>query len=282
MKKLLLAFSSLAAIVLVSCSKEKSNENGGSGGGSSNQLLSKVVTKTGSDSTVQSFGYNSSGKLTSLNTTGISGGSALAIQEKFVRNSSGIVTQVITRDPDLAQYGIDSLITNVRYNTTNGRYTNRVTELNLLGGALVIRDSSTLTYDGSGKVIMETDYIDDGSGSGYEPSSKTEYTYTGTNMMTIKSSSYDTNSGSFSEDYTTTQTYDAKVSPLVLGNEAFAIAYPEFYSSNNVINSVLVNPTDPSQNATTATTLTYNSANKPLSGVTNVQGGQSGTVTYFY
>jgi hypothetical protein len=285
MKKLFGTVAVLSTILMVSCQKELSEQTGGTptnpgGGNTSLGLLVKAVSKSGSDSTVLSFGYNSAKKLTSMNTTGVSSGSAIDVSERFVRNSAGIITQTITKSPTFAQYGIDSLITDVHYNTTTGRYTSRVTLLNLV--VFSILDSVALTYDASGKVIMEKDYVDDGTGGGYEEQSKTEFTYSGNNLLSAKSSSYDVTTSTYTVDNTNTFTYDSKVSPLILGNEAFAIDYSNFYSANNVVKMVVDVPADPTQNQTTNSTYTYNSANKPVTGTGVVTGGQTVNATYTY
>jgi len=270
---------------MVSCQKELSEQTGGTpsnpgGGNTSTGLLAKTVSKSGSDSTVLTFGYNSAKKLTSLNTTGISAGSAIDLTERFVRNSAGIITQTIMKSPTFAQYGIDSLVTNVHYNTSTARYTSRVTLIDL--GIFSVLDSVALSYDASGKVIMEKDYVDDGSGGGYQEQSKTEYTYSGNNLLSVKSSSYDVTTSTYDVDYTNTYTYDSKVSPLILGNDAFAIDYTDFFSANNITKIVVDVPSDPTQNQTTTSTFTYNSSNKPATSTAVITGGQTFTSTYIY
>jgi hypothetical protein len=286
MKKLLFYTLGLSSLVMVSCQKEISMEtggnpgNGGGNGGNPLGLLVKLVAKSGGDSTVLNFGYNSDKKLTSLVTSGVASGTAIDLRERFVRNSQGIVTQTITKTADLAQFGLDSLITNVTYNTSTSRYVSRVTVIDVMG--IVIRDSVALGYDASGKVNVEEDFMDYGTAGGYVRSSKNEYTYSGNNITVVKSSAYDDASSSYTEQFTDNFTYDTKTSPLILGNEAFAVGYANWFSSNNIIKSVIVDPTDPTANETVDVTIVYNSSNKPVTSTEVVQGGGTTINTFTY
>jgi hypothetical protein len=278
MRNSLTAVLAILTIGLFSCQKEVDDVFKSSGGGSANSgLLKKVVTLNGTDSTVFTIGYNSSSKITSVYTSGVGSGTTINTQESFIRNNQGIVTQIITKDADYAAYGIDSIITIV--NSVGGKYTSRVSNINLLG--LLFKDSVAFTYSGS-TIIKEEDFLDVGIGTGYAPTTKNEFTYTGNNITAIKVSVYDDASSSYQDDYTQTFTYDTKASPLILGVEGIAIGYYNWYSSNNVVKLVAVSSTDPTQNETQTVTYTYNSSNRPLTAITAVQGGPTFNSTYSY
>jgi hypothetical protein len=282
MKKLITAIPVLTLIFMVSCKKETSLQTGGApgSGGGGNQpsgLLSKLVSKSGSDSTVLVFGYDASKRLISLNTSGSDSSGNFQDSRRFVRNAQGIITQIIDKNPDLAQFGLDSVVTRLDY---NGRYTNRVIEINTL--FVAIKDSTALSYDANGNIILEHEYTDYMMGGGYEETAKTEYTYSGNNISLIKVSSFDSTTASYLPVYNATYNYDAKTSPLILKNEGTAIGYSDFFSSNNVTQAAFEVPSDPSSNFTLNTTYTYNSDNKPITGTGVVQGGGTSTSSYFY
>ena len=278
MKNLLTAVCAVLCLALFSCQKELNPD--GFGGGSNNNssgLLTKLIIRNGADSNVASFSYNSNNKLIAVNTSGIDAGTVIDTRERFERNAQGIITQIVTKSADLVTAGIDSVISKLGY--TGGRYINRVSIIDFFG-VFQFRDSAIFTYDGSGNITTVEDFLD--VGSGYGPYLKSLYTYTGKNITTIKSFSYDDVSLSYVEAYTRTITYDTKTSPLNLGIEAFAIGYYNWYSANNAIKSVTVSPTDPTQNETQDVTYVYNSSNMPVSGTTVIQGGPIATFTFVY
>jgi hypothetical protein len=280
MKNLLTAVLGILCLSLFSCQKEV-NPDGFNGGGNNNNnstgLLSKMVVKSGSDSTVASFTYNSSNKLIAVFQSGSDAGTVIDTRESFIRNSQGIITQIITKNAELLASGIDSVISKVSYG--GGRYTNRVSYIDFFG-VFLFKDSAVFTYDGGGNIVTVEDLLD--VGAGYEPYIKTEYTYSGKNIATVKTYSYDDTSSKYVEEYVETRTYDTKVSPLILGNEAFALNYNSWYSANNAIKSVTVSSTDPTLNGTQDVTYTYNSSNKPISGATVIQGGTTASITFTY
>src|SRR5580765_6166154 len=98
MKRVFTTLSILTALFLFSCQKEagfSGSDNGGGGNGGG--LLKKLVSKSGSDSSVLAFGYNSSQKIITLNTTITSGGTSTLIQERAERNAQGIIQKLIIK-----------------------------------------------------------------------------------------------------------------------------------------------------------------------------------------
>ena len=280
MKNLLIALFSAWCLTLCSCQKELNPDGFNGGGGSSNNspdLLSKMVIRSGSDSNVASFTYNSGNKLTSVFIAGVDAGAVIDRKETFIRNAQGIITQIITKDADLAASGIDSVISKVNY--SGGRYTNRVSLIDFFG-LFQFKDSAVFTYDGNGNVITVEDLLD--VGGGYEPYIKQQYTYTAKNLTGIKFYLYDDASAKYVEETSETRTFDSKLSPLILGNEAFALNYDAWYSTNNAIKSVTVSSTDPSLNDTQDVAYTYNASNKPVSATTVIQGGTTATISFVY
>jgi hypothetical protein len=281
--KLITTLSVLASLFLVSCQKEadfsnNSGNGGNNGGGTTGSgLLTKIVSKSGSDSSILAFGYNSSKKIITLNTTIVSGGTTSPVQERVERNSQGIITKLIIKSDFYQQSGFDSVETIIHY--TGGRYTSRVTSFDAV--VIVLKDSVSMIYDGTGKVVTEKDYLDFGTGS-YEEKGKIDYTYSGSNIASIKNYSYDASSASYSLDQTYTyDQYDNKISPMSMGIEGFLFDSAPFYSSNNPTKSSVSSPLGGTYTYTT--TYTYNSSNKPVTAMSTIQPGNSiATGTYYY
>jgi hypothetical protein len=278
MKNILTAFLACLCVGLFSCQKEVDDIFAGNSNNSP-ELLTKIVAHSGSDSAVVEYSYNSKNQLIAMNNYGVDAGTPISRIEKFIRNGQGIITQIITKDADLASSGIDSVISKVNYN--GGRYSSRVSVIDFFG-AFIFKDSSAMSYDGTGNVVLVEEFLDLGLGTGYEPFLKTEYTYSGKNIAAVKTYSYDDASAAYVEEVVETYTYDSKSAPLVLGNDAFAIGNYVLYSANNFVKYVIVSSSDPTQSETEDVTYVYNSSNKPSSATAVIQGGSTATITYFY
>src|SRR5436190_19928219 len=168
--RILITFLAFTSLAVLSCQKEHDSINGG--GGTSSIRLIKMVAKSGSDSSVSEFTYNSSGRIVGK-LSGVESGGLLDLRLSYVRNSSDVIQKQILKSNDLAALGMDSIVTVVNYDIGNNRYKNAVSVIVLFG--LAIKDSIVFQYDGGGRLTSEIDYTD--AGSGMEPSSKTEYTY---------------------------------------------------------------------------------------------------------
>src|SRR5258705_997624 len=120
MKLFFATLSILTILFLFSCQKEVdfsngNGGNGGGGGGTSGTRLVKTVTKSGSDSAVSEYGYNSSDKIISFKVSGAVSGQSFDTRITYIRNSSGIIQKQILKDIDLIANGIDSIVTIVNY-----------------------------------------------------------------------------------------------------------------------------------------------------------------------
>jgi len=282
--RIIITLFTCTSIFLFSCQKESDfanrDSNGGGGGGVvTGTRLIKMVFKSGTDSSVNLYKYNSSGKLIGITTTGNDAGSPIDTKKIFERNSQGIIQKIIIKDAELVQYGLDSLVTNVHYDATTARYTSWTIVIDVFG--TVTRDSAALIYNTGGKVISELGYSDNGTGN-YILTTKFDYTYSGNNLVSRKAFSY--GSGTFLEDFTITDEFDTKESPLILGNEAFVIdanSIGPYYSANNISKETVTYPVDPTEILTIA--YTYNSSNKPGSAIFNFQPDNTTVnVTYYY
>jgi len=275
--RIILTLSALACVFLFSCKKEEDFANGGNNSGGTNPTrLVKMVTKSGSDSSVYNFTYNSSGKITGANLSGAESGQPIDLRISYIRNASGIIQKQILKSNEFASVGIDSIVTIVNYDAGNNRYKNAISVFSVFG--FPIRDSIVFQYDASGKMISEIDYTD--GGGGYEPSTKTEYSYSGNNLLSEKFYSYNATSAAFDLDETDTYEYDAKTNPLQFASDAVVLNLVPFYSANNVTKTTVV-ASNPADNYITTETYTYNSSNRPATS-TSVTGSETATTTYYY
>lgn len=209
MKRLQTAFYFLTALFLISCQKEIEGTIGNSNPGNTNGAkLVKVVSKSGSDSTVVNYTYNGSGKIINYAVSGIDSGQAIDLRVSFVRNTSGIIQKRIIKTDDLITFGIDSIVTNIGYDATNNRYKSAVTSTSFFG--FTFRDSVAFNFDGAGKLASQIDYSNDGFGGVYTIASKIEYTYAGNDILTQKYYSYDAAGSAFTLEETDSYEYDSK------------------------------------------------------------------------
>ncbi|TMI77856.1 MAG: hypothetical protein E6H10_18195 [Bacteroidetes bacterium] len=236
-----------------------------------------MVAKSGSDSSVSEFTYNSSGRIVGFKLSGVESGGPLDLRLSYVRNSSDVIQKQILKSNDLAALGMDSIVTVVNYDIGNNRYKNAVSVIVLFG--LAIKDSIVFQYDGGGRLTSEIDYTD--AGSGMEPSSKTEYTYVGNNLAGEKYYSYDNLAATFQLEETYTYEYDSKINPLQFAPDAAVLNMNPFYSANNITKTTYVDATDASNNYVSTDTYTYTSANRPATSM-SVTGSNTITTTYYY
>ena len=290
MKRLLIALTA-AVTVMTACQKEPSFEDpnsnpgsggggtgGGSGGGGSTPqgLLVRSVQATSTDSTVTQYGYDASKRLTSLAINS----SQYNVSVRIVRNSSGIINQIVLKSDALTTYGIDSVVSRVNYNSATSRYTSTVYNLSIQGFSFT--DSTALSYDGSGNLTSKMTFERVAPFS-YDTISKVDYTYASGNVTTEKGYEYDDSLGKFVQVTTTSYTYDSKASPLILGVEALLFYDGTLFGSNNATVVDYVDLTDPTQNYKVTYSYSYNSSSKPSGGTAvETPGSVNYTLRYYY
>lgn len=271
--KFALSFLALVIIMLTSCQKEISGDilNGGGGGGNTTTgLLIKTVQKTGQDSLVTTYTYNSNKKITGLTQTGTDEqGNVVNREYRYYRNSSGIITSYTGIDADLVSAGVDSVSVIVHYNSSTSRYTSNV--LNLTASGLTLLDSSAFVYDGTGKIIAENAYESpSGNGSDYYLSGKIDYTYDASgNITQLEIHDLDI-SGAEIFTATTKLNYDTRNNPLHFGMEGFAVGHQEWASPNNISSEALSDSNGPADDQILSIIFTYNSNSEPATGQTTV------------
>ncbi len=251
-------------------------------GNLANQLLVKVVAKTGAnDSTVTTYSYDAQRRLIREVVVSTAGGNSLQTEFIINRNSAGVITSSVLKSPDLAATGIDSLVT--RFNYSNNRYLNGAFTLSLQG--ITFTDSTLYTYDANERIITDQHLLK----STLIPLPipipilKNVYTYSadGKNLTKQEQSAPSTPGGPLSPVSNQTYTHDTKVNPLILLNEAIILNRSDWYNANNVLTNQFASTSNPTQNFTVDNSYRYNTANKPDS-LFSTRAGQVTTSKFFY
>lgn len=288
MKKISLALPVLVSIILFSCQKEVSFSGGSGGGtgggGTTGNTLVKTVSKTGTDSVVTIYTYNAGKKLINQTITGMQQGVDAGNEYRYYRNASGIITHYTQINPNLVVVGIDSVTTFVHYDAAASRYTSTVAELSLFGFS--VTDSTVLVYDAAGKVIRTDVYQSIPLIGGYDLSIRVKYTYAANGNVT-QLDTYDATSGTDDLVSTIKYTFDAKTSALNVNamfaklSEAFAIGHGDWVSVNNATKVEIIDVNTPANNQTSTVTYTYNTGNRPVTGI-NTRGTMIDNLFYYY
>ncbi len=282
MRKLFFLLTAVV-VTMAACQKEASLENPNSTPGNPNNpsagLLTRLVDVFGNDSTIVEISYDDANRLIRHTYTATDPDDDTYV--RAVRNSAGIITRFTRIDDVVLSLGLDSLVTNLFYNTAQSRYTHSLATFN--DGTDVYSDSTAYSYDATGNMTAKTRYIRVGS-SPYVAIQKSEYTYAGGNALSEKYYTLNAQNLTMELRITYNYSFDDKVNPLKLGTEAMILMDDVSYFGNNNANSVTIIPADdPASSFTIALAYTYNSANKPAGAtVTQQPGGGSSTLRYYY
>jgi len=277
----------LFGTVIISCQKEISfdNNGGNSGGGTTGDLVTRIVSKVGTDSTVNEYEYDSNKRLIREKISGVSQAVAINNDLRIIRNSAGIITSTIQKNAELIAQGLDSAVSRINYDAASNRYTSRVIEISFFG--LTTIDSTVFIYDAGGKVIREEDYLSNPAfGSFPLLAAKTEYTNGSSGITQTNISFSDPIAGGPFELLATVKyTYDGKVSPLILPpGEAAVIARTDLSATSNGTKMEFEDIANGGAGSFTNTLVyTYNSKNKPLSAVsTQTPGNIVSNISFYY
>jgi hypothetical protein len=267
MKNILLPLV-LSLFLLASCSKELSLDSGGAPTLTTN-LLVKIVYDYGDDSSQVEYSYDANKRLIGQKISGSIQGFTVQSEIRLVRNASGLITQIIKKDPNLVAGGIDSLVTVLNYDITAARYSSRVTRF--LTSNVLITDSISLVYNSSGKLSREDEYIAAASlGNVYVPLSRTELTWDLLgNVSQVSYSEADISTGApLQLFYVNGFTYDEKKNALQIPiNEAYGTGFYDMAGPNNVLKSVYNDKISQTDSYTLDYLYEYNAKSKPASGV---------------
>ena len=280
MKKNSFILFCLMVLIVVSCQKEI--DWGLGGGGAVDKLLVKIISKTGLDSSITTYTYNSAKQLTGENITGVSGTTSLDADLKIYRNSAGIIQKTVQVAAALLANRIDSVVTRFNYSLALSRYSSAVFGVTVSGTNVI--DSIVYTYDGSGKIVSDAHYI---KASILPPvlNLRSQYTYSadGVNLTATQQSASSTLGGPLSQSSVQTFTFDTKKSPLIIKQEAIVLLRSGLFNAQNPIKTIVTNTSDPTNDFTMDYVYKYNSAGKPDSSYgTRTPGGAITASKYFY
>ena len=283
MKNKLIFLFSLLVIIFVSCQKEI---DWGLGNGNTTQKLIRIKSKTGTDTTQIDYFYDAAKRIIREKTTGVAGTTNLDNELVINRNSSGIITKTVQKATALIAVGIDSVVTRYNYNTSTSRYTSSVVALAIPG--IAVTDSAVYTYDAGGKIISDAHYLQIGGLPIPLPallSLKNNYIYSasGTNLVSIGQEAISTLGGPLSPVASQVFTFDTKINPLIILNEAILLTRTGLFNANNATKAIVANTVSPASNFTMDYTYRYNSNNKPDSSFgTRTPAGAITVTKYFY
>lgn len=275
--KIILVAAAALVVVLTACQKEIDWSQGQTG----DQLLVKVRSITGSDSSIINYSYDGQKRLILESITGVNSGTSLNGTLQINRNSSGIIVTTIQKSDMLVSAGVDSIMTTFYYDAASSKYKAATSLLDI--GGFSVTDSVVFTYDASGKITSDKHYFVTGLVPPFEALSNA-YTFsaTGNNLLTIVQSAPTAPGMPAVPVSTQTFTYDSKVSPLILKNEAILLNRYTIYSPNNYTKLDFVDQTNPSNNYTVDNTYKYNFVSKPDSCTSNQSNTGAVALTKYY
>ncbi|MFZ9386936.1 MAG: hypothetical protein ACO25B_03570 [Chitinophagaceae bacterium] len=276
--------AAFAALFVVSCQKEI---DWGLGGGSASTRLVSIQSKSGpADSTRVDYSYDASGRLIREKTTGVAAGNSADNDLLIYRNTAGIITRTVQKSAALIQVGVDSLVTRYNYNSGTSRYTSSIFSTTVMG--FTIMDSAVYTYDANGRISKDEHYLQTtGLPIPLPPilALRNNYTYSanGAELKGISQEAPSTPGGPLAPVSAQAFTYDMKVNPLVILQEAILLNRPGLFSAGNMTNTIVTNTISPANSFTLDNTYIYNSQNKPDSSYSTRNPGATITASkYFY
>lgn len=263
MKKSLYLLAGLSLATFLSCQKEI---DWGIKTGSVPSQLYRIKSTTGTDTTQVDYTFDAAKRLIREKTAGMSAGTDISNELIINRSSSGIITTTVQKAAALVAVGVDSIVTRYNYNTSTSKYTSAVFQLTVLGFSVL--DSAVFTYDASGKISMDEHYSQITGLPIPLPATlslRNTYTYdaTGKNLVGVSQEAPTTPGGPLAPLSTQTFTYDTKVNPLIVPNEAIILGRTGLFNANNATRSAFTDVTTPANNFTIDYTYRYNAINKP-------------------
>jgi len=272
----------VAVSLLAACQKEIDWGIGG-GGAVADKLLVKVSSKTGTDSTIITYAYNTAKQLIRETTIGISGTTSLDNDLKIYRNSAGIIERTVQVSTALITNGVDSLVIRYNYNAALMRYSSSVFNVTVMGTN--VTDSVVYVYDASGKITSDEHYLKASILPLPVLSLRNQYTYSsdGLNLTGAQQFASTTPGGPLSLQASQSYTYDSKKNPLIIKQEAILLTRPGLFNAQNTLSTLVTNTSDPTSDFAMDYVYRYNLSGKPDSSYgTRTPGGAVTASKYFY
>ncbi len=240
-------------------------------------VLTRMVAITGSENITTIFTYDSLKHLVGERRSGTVNGTWTEVKKIYTRDTLNRIVKVTTIKNIVG--AIDTLISNVYYDENNPNFIYSACSRKEQGQ--VMRDSSIYVYDGNGHVGMIKTFQKP-LYSYNDPVLKTRSEFAYANNNLVSSKNYRDSSGTMVLAESTQFSYDNRVSPLKLYNEAFLTGRPEAASVNNLTKFEFIDAVSAINNTSVSTSFFYGGSGKPLSGTATAANGAVSQVTYFY
>ena len=241
------------------------------------ELLTKIVAVTGNETIESNFIYDGKNNLISEQHKGIENGFAVDTYKKYYRDTTGKIVRVALK----SKQEVDTVYTRI---TCDDYYTNTLlyTLSQYQRQGQVIRDSVTYVYDGNGHIGIQKVYRLKALGD-YRLVEQYEYSFSGGNLVVVKNFIDSSNTSNLVVAGVRHFSYDTRLNPLKLKNEAIVMGKPEWASANNLVSIDLENKLAPGDNYKVQSKLFYSTSRKPVYGTfTKSPLGTVTQVTYFY
>lgn len=255
-------YLAVASLLLYSCKKEDSQSN-------SLKPIAKIVTRSGSDSTVIEYSFDSQNRFAQEKTTDNGDISTISL----VRDGSGRATRVVE---SVSGSTSGSSVTDYTYLSASDRkLRNGILMLDI---GIPVKDSIAFTY---ATKVSKTMHYYSASGVPSFVAYYYEYSYDGRgNMSQVKV--YQPNSSNVMELLATINfEYDTKVNPTYFNDDVLVEYLGSQFVSPNNITKVSIVAQDPSDNFTSTIVYEYGADNRPLKATTTANGA-SFVSTYTY
>ena len=224
----------------------------------SSEVLTRIVAITGNETLESNFTYYSNNNLLSEHHQGVENGVPVDMYKKYYRDTTGKIMRVAAKSKQQP----DSVFTVVVY---DDYYTNTVlhTLSNFKVQGTTIRDSVVFVYDGNGHIGIQKSFRLKPN-STYMLYQQQEYAYSGNNLVKSKQFVDSSNTAIMVLAATYHYTYDIRVNPLQLHNEAVLTGNPERASASNLVAIDLENKIFPADNYKVESKLLYSPTKKPV------------------
>jgi len=246
----------LVVVVMSSCKKDDT-------GSDSQNLLAKIVTKQGSDSTVVEYNYDSQLRFIQEKTTSVDASGAEINTISLVRDANGRATKLTE-----AVSGSGTYVTDYAYvSPSDKKLRNGIYRFDYNGTQ--VTDSIAFAY--ATKVSKTTHYY---SAVGV-PSTQAyyyEYTYDTKGNMTQAKLYQPNSSGTTVLSATINFEYDNKINPIYFNDDVLVEYLGYQYTSPSNITKVNVVGADPADNFTATSVYEYRADGRPTKATTTADG----------
>jgi hypothetical protein len=257
----------LLSAAFVSCQKAYSPEGlvlPGTGGTNTALLIKSESNTSGTtEGEVKTYEYDGSKRISKITTVDTdSFNVSMTFVYRFVRDADGKITQIRTNALAAASPNAgfpDTITIDVHYPTGSSNYDYTKYSFDFLG--TLVLDSVAYTYNGN--TIVENRGFQRFVGPDYQQISRTQYSYSGSNISAIKI--YDPGTSTLAA--TINYEYDNKFVAFSAGKESFLYGLdPLMVNANNVARATIVFNIGGMPNINLEYTYQYNTANLPISG----------------